>query len=65
MSGKPLPACKLQSVALKTLPDAAVPWRRLDGASGAQVQSKGRAGGPQEHPTSPCQIGGGVSEGIE
>lgn len=27
------PICKLKSVALKTLPNAAVPWRRLDRAS--------------------------------
>lgn len=36
-SGKPLPACKLQSVALKPLPDAPVPWSRLAGAPGAKI----------------------------
>lgn len=31
------PICKLKSVALKTLPNAAVPWRGLDRASGGEI----------------------------
>lgn len=31
------PICKLKSVALKSLPNAAVPWRRLDRSSGGEI----------------------------
>ena len=51
------PICKLKSVALKTLPNAAVPWRRLHRVSEGEIpQEAERAGVPQPSlATEPCQ----------
>ena len=48
------PICKLKSVALKSLPNAAVPWRRLDRASGGEIPQdaeRDTAGVPTSKPS--------------